>query len=283
MQSENIVTGNARVAGIFGFPIEHTLSPCMQNAAFKHLGMNIWYLPFLVSPDMLKEAVYGLRAMSMVGVNVTLPHKENVIPMLDEVDSEALHIGAVNTIVNDNGKLVGFNTDGRGFMMSLSDAGVSAEGKKVLILGAGGAARAVGFCICRDASRVYIASRTAARATELCSRLNELRNNAECISMNDAESMDMLAETNIIINTTPLGLKDEDPPPINVSGVSERHVVCDLIYRKTGLLKEAEKKGSKTIDGSGMLLWQGAISFELWTGRKAPVDVMRHALLNKSC
>lgn len=282
MLMDNIVTGSTRVAGIFGYPVEHTLSPCMHNAAFRHLAMNVCYLPFLVAPEMLKDAVAGLRAMRMTGVNITLPHKENVIPMLDSVDSEALLIGAVNTIVNDNGKLTGYNTDGRGFMKSLEEAGIRSEGKNVLILGAGGAARAVGFNICKEAAKVFIASRTAERASELCSRLNRIRNNALCISLQDAGSANILDKTDIIINTTPLGLKEGDPLPFDASGISGRHVVCDLIYKKTGLLKAAEQKNARAIDGSGMLLWQGVISFELWTGLKAPVDVMRRALKKSS-
>ncbi|MCE5313208.1 MAG: shikimate dehydrogenase [Nitrospiraceae bacterium] len=275
------ITGSTQTTGIFGYPVAHTLSPFMHNAAFRELGLDFCYVPFLVEPDMLAAAVAGLRAMHIRGVNITLPHKENITAMLDLVDQEAHHIGAVNTIVNDNGTLKGFNTDGRGFMMSLSEAGVDVSGKRVLMLGAGGAARAVGYSLCKEASSVYIAARTASRAAGLCSHLGSINANVECIGLKESGSDKFLSGIDVIINATPLGLEQDDPLPIAADAINSRHVVCDLIYKMTPFLKAAAQKGARTIDGSGMLLWQGVLCFELWTGRKAPVDVMRLALNSK--
>jgi len=139
------ITGRTKITGLYGFPVEHTLSPLMHNAAFEHLGLDYCYLPFSVHPDFLKNAVEAIRALNLAGVNITVPHKESVIPYLDKVNEEALFIGAVNTIVNTEGTLTGYNTDGRGFMRSLAENNISPENKKILIAGAGGASRAIGY------------------------------------------------------------------------------------------------------------------------------------------
>lgn len=282
MPQPNDISGSTTITGIFGCPVAHTLSPLMHNAAFKALGLDYCYVPFMVEPGMLASAVAGLRAMNIRGVNITVPHKEDVLPMLDLIDHEALLIGAVNTIVNDNGKLKGFNTDSRGFMMSLSEAGIEVSGKRVLLLGAGGAARAVGYGLCKKASKVYIAARNLSRAEELAVHLHSVSPATEGISLKDGISADFASGIDIIVNATPLGLSENDPLPFEAGLISNSHVVCDLIYKNTQLLQAAAQKGARTLDGAGMLLWQGALCFELWTGRKAPVDVMRLALKIKS-
>ncbi len=148
------ITGKTRITGLYGYPVEHTLSPSMHNAAFEHLGIDYCYLPFSVPPDSLKSAVEAIRALNLAGVNVTIPHKESVIPYLDNVSEEASFIGAVNTIVNQDGKLTGYNTDGRGFMRSLSENNILTDNKKVLIVGAGGASRAIGYYLSEKADEV---------------------------------------------------------------------------------------------------------------------------------
>lgn len=248
----------------------------MHNAAFHALGLDMSYIPFRVLPEDLPDAVKAIRSLNLLGVNITVPHKENVIPLLDEVDKEAEFIGAVNTVVNSGKKLKGYNTDGRGFMKSLSEAGVSADGKDILIVGAGGASRAVSYYLSEKAARVFLYDIDKTKAGKLAADLRNIRNNIfllEHISGGERPFM--------IINATPLGLRPGDPLPLDIDRVTPDMVICDLIYKKTKFLQEAENKGAKTIDGSGMLLWQGVLAFELWTGIKPPVDVMRQALLSR--
>lgn len=272
------VSGKTKVLGIFGFPVEHTLSPLMHNAAFKTLGLDMCYLPFKVSPDDLPDAVNAIKALNILGVNVTVPHKEKIIPLLDEVDKEALFIGAVNTIVNKDGRLKGYNTDGRGFIKSLSEAGIHVRGKKILIIGAGGASRAISYYLSEKAGKLFLFDIDKKKVKRLINDLTKIRKNVFFFSYQQSAISHQLKEIDIIINATPLGLKKEDPLPFDVNQLGARQVVCDLIYKKTRLLDKASKKGCRTLSGLGMLLWQGVFAFELWTGRKPPVKVMRKAI-----
>ena len=268
------ISGKTKITGLFGYPVEHTLSPSMHNAAFEHLGLDYCYLPFLVHPDFLRQAVDGVRALNMAGVNVTVPHKETVMPFLDSVDEEAAFIGAVNTVVNSDGRLRGYNTDGKGFMRSLSEGGIEVENRRVLVVGAGGASRAISYYISEKAEVLYLHDIAQNRLEKLVSDLQKIRSNVlSCGRISDPGSFD------VIINATPLGLKADDPLPFDLEPLSSRHTVCDLIYRKTRLLEEAERKGCRTVDGLGMLLWQGVLAFELWTSVVPPVELMRKALL----
>lgn len=270
------VTGRTKIFGIFGFPVEHTLSPSMHNAAFKALGLDMCYLPFKVHPADLPRAIEAIRALNISGVNITVPHKEKVIPFLDETDREASLIGAVNTVVNREGKLSGYNTDGRGFVKSLEEAKITTEGKKVLLVGAGGAARAIAFSLAmRGVTEIAFFDIDKEKARELSNAVQ--KTGIHCSVVNEIMS---LSGFHIVINATPLGLKADDPLPFSPQLILPDTVVCDLIYKKTALLHKAEGMGAKTIDGSGMLLWQGVLAFELWTGIKPPVDVMRKALLS---
>ena len=271
------ISGRTKITGIFGHPVEHTLSPAMHNAAFKALGLNYCYVPFLVHPDYLKDAVKAIRALNLCGVNVTVPHKEKVMPLLDEINEEASFIGAVNTIVNSEGRLIGYNTDGRGFMQSLLESGISVEGKNVLIIGAGGASRAISYYLSQNTKTLYLYNRSKNRAEKLVQDLKKIRNNVSLI-----EDITNIEIYHIIINATPLGLKKEDPLPFDTSLLRAEQTVCDLIYKKTRLLEEASKKGCVTLEGLGMLLWQGLFAFELWTGKKPQVEVMRNALMKSN-
>lgn len=267
------ISGKTKVLGLLGYPVEHSLSPAMHNAAFEHLRLDCCYVTFPVKPELLKDAVKAVRALNLAGVNVTMPHKENVIPLLDKIDADASFIGAVNTVVNSNGKLMGYNTDGRGFMRSLSEAQISVNRKNVLILGAGGASRAIGFYLVKKAAALFIYDIDRKKAGKLVGALKKINNNVF-----PAGNINNLDKYDVIINATPLGLKKGDPLPVDINLLKPQHVVCDLIYKKTPLLQKASMKGCKTLNGLGMLLWQGAFAFELWTGRKAPVEVMRKAL-----
>lgn len=268
------ISGKTRVMGLFGYPVEHSLSPAMHNAAFEHLGLDCCYVTFLVRPELLNDAVKAIKALNLAGVNITVPHKENVIPMLDVVDKEASFIGAVNTIVNSDSKLIGYNTDGRGFIQSLSEEDISIEGKNILIVGAGGASRAISYYLSEKASKLLIYDVDSNKVQRLIHDLRKIRNNVHHV-----DKINNLNGIDIIINATPLGLKETDPTPFDVSLIKPNHVVCDLIYRQTRLLKKSSEKGCKTLNGLGMLLWQGLLAFELWTGVKPPVEVMRKALL----
>lgn len=276
-----MISGRTRVYGIFGFPVEHSFSPGMHNAAFDKLGMDACYVPFAVSPDKLGEAVKAITSLRLCGLNVTVPHKEKVIPYLDELSEAARLIGAVNTIEVRDGRLVGHNTDGRGFLRALKqDARFNPRGRSFFFTGSGGAARAVGFSLAlAGAKKIVFHDVDAAKADALA---NDIRRRTGA----DAETAgpDMLAavtnEADCLINATPLGLRKTDPLPIGKDSILKRHLVCDLVYNppETALLRAARARGAKRFSGLGMLLYQGVIAFEIWTGRKAPVPVMKRAL-----
>lgn len=270
------VSGKTKVAGIFGYPVEHTLSPAMHNAAFARLGIDACYVAFSVAPPDLAAAVQAIRSLNLLGVNITVPHKEEVLPFLDRINEEASFIGAVNTIVNHRGVLTGHNTDGRGFMSSLSESGISVDGKSVAIIGTGGACRAVSYYLSEQASRLSLFDIDRSKAKNLARDLSEIRDNISLL-----EAPEEAGSADIIINATPLGMKDGDPPPVTPALIRSGMVVCDLVYRHTALLEAAGEKGARTLDGSGMLLWQGVLAFELWTGIRPPVDLMREVLLAK--
>lgn len=271
------VTGRTKITGIFGCPVDHSLSPVMHNAAFEAMGLDYCYIPLLVLPDNLAPAVQAIRALNIAGVNVTVPHKEKVMPLLDSIDKEALFIGAVNTIVNSEGRLAGYNTDGRGFMQSLDENGISVQDRNILIVGTGGASRAVSYYLCMKAKNIFLYGRTKMKADRLADDLMKIQNNVSTV-----DNTFNTGDYDIIINATPLGLKKGDPLPFDTKQLRSEQVVCDLIYKQTPLLREASKKGCITLNGFGMLLWQGVLAFELWTGKKPPVEVMRHALLQPS-
>ncbi len=268
------ISGRTKITGLFGYPVEHTLSPAMHNAAFTELGLDYCYVPFLVHPDYLEYAVKAIKSLNLSGVNVTVPHKEKVMPFLDEINEEASFIGAVNTIVNSGGKLTGYNTDGRGFIQSLLEGGISIEGKDILIIGAGGASKAISYYLSQKAKTLYLYDIDKYKVEKLVQDLNNIFNNVYII-----ENISSIDRFHIIINATPLGLKKEDPLPFDTALLRTEQTVCDVIYKKTRLLEEASKKGCVTLDGMGMLLWQGVFAFELWTGKKPRVEVMRNALM----
>lgn len=279
------ITGKTKVAGVFGDPVEHSLSPPMHNAAYRHLGMDWVYVAFPVKPERLAEAVRGVRAMGLAGVNITVPHKVAVMEHLDEVDEEARLIGAVNTVVNREGRLVGYNTDGRGFIRSLKrQAGVDPAGARVLILGAGGAALAIGCSLAlAGAGAVTVANRTLEKAERLAERLQGLvRAQAVRLSADDPAFEEELEQAEIVVHTTTVGMypHHEAPPVIPVERLHPGALVCDIVYRprETALVRAAKARGLRVLTGEGMLAYQGAIAFELFTGREAPEELMLETL-----
>ncbi len=279
------IDGTTVVVGVMAWPTTHTLSPPMHNAAFQELGMNWVYVPYEVHPQDVEKAVAGIKALGIRGMNVTIPHKEAVAGLMDELSEEAQALGAVNTIDNVDGKLVGYNTDGAGFVRSLREAGEAIEGKRVALLGAGGAARAVALACARQApAGLSIINRTLSRAEELAELLRRYCRPPHLeVHPLDATAQQVVADADILVNTTPVGMypRADVPPVVPAEWLHPGQVVYDLIYnpRQTTLLQAARRAGCRTIDGTGMLVHQGAIAFERWTGRKAPVEVMRKALL----
>ncbi len=280
-----LLNGETQVYGILGYPVKHSKSPTFQTAAFEALGINAVYVPFHVKPEDLQKAVEGIRALSIKGVNVTVPHKEEVIRYVNEISEEVKYIGAANTIENIDGYLKAYNTDAYGFIKGLkellSEANKQIPELKFLILGAGGASRAVLFGLLKEgAPYILLANRTVEKAEKIVkdfSPLNRfLSEIVKPIPLSDVEKY--LEEIDVIVNTTSVGLKDEDKPLFNYEKIMKKHIVVDIIYKKTPLLKKAEEKGCLWQDGLPMLLYQGVRSFEIWTKRKAPVDVMKQIL-----
>jgi len=275
-------TSAPKIVALFGCPIKHTLSPLFQNAAFQALKMNTFYLALEVAPEELQGAVKAIRSLKFLGANLTIPHKEKVIPFLDEVSSLAKKCGSVNTIINHNGKLRGETTDGPGFIRSLKEeTGITPKGKRVFLVGAGGAARAVAFALAEAKADIYLTNRTDEKGKKLVSDLKNyyLQNTVTYIPFSERADALRREKIDILINATSVGLKTEEKSPLTLPsplrGEDNKLIVCDLIYnRKTLLLQSAQKLGLRTIDGLGMLIHQGALSFQLWTGKTAPIKTM---------
>jgi len=279
-----MISGKTEVYGIFGYPVEHTFSPGMHNAAFAHVGMDACYVPFAVSPDRLAEAVRGVLPLGIRGLNITVPHKEKVIPLLDELTEDARLIRAVNTIAVRDGRLIGHNTDGRGFLRSLrEETAFRPKGKTVLIIGSGGAARAVGFSLAlAGAGEIMVSDTDHEKAVRLAKDIRE-RTTARTVAVKIAKLAQAMDVAPCVVNATPLGLKKTDPLPVPRECIRAGQLVCDLVYNPplTGLLKAAKTRGASTLSGIGMLLYQGVIAFEIWSGRRAPVPVMKKMLMRQ--
>lgn len=275
------ITGKTKVIAIFGDPVEHTLSPAMHNAAFSEMGLDCVYVPFHVKPDALGAAVEGMRALGLAGANITVPHKERVMEFLDDIDDEARNMGAVNTVVNKDGRLTGHNTDGRGFIKSLKeDAGFEPAGKRAFICGSGGAARGVGFALAlAGVRRMYLYDVDEPKRDRLVMDINS-RAGREAARPSIMDP-DFIRGADLAVNATPLGMKGSDPLPMPGHSFRPGQVVYDLVYNpeKTAMLKAAGSAGAKTVNGLGMLLHQGVLAFEHWFGRTPPVNTMKNALL----
>ena len=276
-----MISGKTRICGLLGAPVEHSVSPAMHNAAFSSLGLDYIYLPFRVEKEQLAKAIEGVRAFNMRGLNVTIPHKVAVIPLLDELEPLAERIGAVNTIVNDNSHLRGYNTDASGFLKTLLERGIEPGGKKVVILGAGGASRAISFTLAERDAELVILNRKLEMdwAVELASNISRfLDKEVKALELNEQNLSAVLENADILVNATSVGMSpNSDETPVPAKLLKAGLVVFDIVYNpiKTRLLTEAEVAGAETIDGLDMLVWQGALAFEMWTGVKAPVGIMK--------
>lgn len=276
------ISGKTKFIVIFGDPVEHTLSPAMHNAAFAELGLDYAYIPFHVKPEDLSSAVRGIKAMGIAGANITVPHKERVLEFLDDVDDEAKRLGAVNTIVNRDGKLIGYNTDGRGFVRSLKeDAALDPALKKVYMCGSGGAARGIGFALAAaGVRRVYLYDVDIAKMDRLIADLNS--GAGRDVARPSKPDPDFIRSCDLVVNATPLGMHKGDPAPMPPDSFRVGQVVYDIIYNppQTETLRSAVYGGAKAVNGLGMLLYQGVIAFEHWLGVSPPVETMKKALID---
>ncbi|MBM4240149.1 MAG: shikimate dehydrogenase [Euryarchaeota archaeon] len=277
-----MITGKTKVVGIIGDPVEHSLSPPMHNAAFRYLKMDYVYVPFLVKKDLLQSSIIGAKSLDIKGLNVTIPHKTEVLSYLDYIDRSAELIGAVNTLKFENKIIKGFNTDGIGAIRAIEEE-TPVKDKKIVILGAGGAARAVSFqMLIAGAGSVVIANRTPENAILLKESLvAKLDGQVKTTDLSDKLEKE-LKDADILINTTPIGMfpNIHEKPLVKAEMMHSDLVVNDLVYNpiKTGLLKEAEQAGLKPISGIKMLIYQGIESFKIWTGITPPVNVLEDAL-----
>lgn len=270
---------------LLGYPVGHSMSAVMHNAAFHELGLDYRYDLRGVRPEKLGEFIAAkMRRQIVRGANVTIPHKEAVLEFLDEVDSEAKAIGAVNTIVNDGGRLTGYNTDGRGALRALSEAYGSLDGSNAVIIGAGGAARAIGYCLSTVAGKITLLNRTLRRAEELATHISsmpECRSSVHPSTLSHESIEEALLDADILINTTPLGMyPNTGDTPVEGGLIRPGLLVFDAVYNpiQTRLLREAEEAGARTLSGVMMLVYQGVIAFKLWTGMEPPVEIMSDAV-----
>ncbi len=293
----NYPTNVLKTIGLIGDPVSHSRSPQMHNAALEHLGIAARYEAWPTPAAELPDRIATMRTSAVLGANVTLPHKEAVVPLLDALEPEARQIGAVNTIYRgEGGTLVGANTDAPGLLAALAEgAGFAPAGQCVVLLGASGAARAAAFALVNaGVSHLVIANRTPARARSLVDDLRpaasgsgqpleapEVPEASEVVALpldqEDPAFVDAVAACTLLINATSVGWKEEETPLPGIP-VTPGTLVYDMIYRRTRLLQEVEAQGARTLDGLGMLLHQGALGFARWTGHEAPIDVMRTAM-----
>ncbi len=265
-----MINTDTKIFGVIGNPIKHSLSPIMHNAAFMHLNLNSVFLAFNVQD--IEAAVSGIKTFGICGVGVTIPHKTEIIKYLDKIDETSHAIGAVNTVINKNGLLFGYNTDYEGAIKALSEK-TELKGKIAAVLGAGGAARAVVFGLVSSGAETTVINRSIEKGEKLAKDLG-----ASFSRFSDIKK----GKYQIIINTTPLGMfPNIDASPLNKKYLEKDTLVMDIVYSplKTKLLKDAEEIGCETIRGINMLVLQGAAQFELFTGEKAPLDIMKKAAL----
>ncbi len=295
------IDGSTTIVGVIGYPIAHSLSPRMHNAAIQTWGINWCYLPFQVTPESLEKAIEGMRGFGIRGLNVTVPHKQAVMRFLDWVSPEASAIGAVNTILNEEGRLSGYNTDVEGILAALRfGAGLENLPEKVVVVGAGGAARGIVYALTTvtDVKHIMILNRTIPKAERLAAEMEKMAKEKikiEGKGLNEETVRDELREAGpgggetthgagLVINATPVGMyPDVDCSPIqDPSAFHPRLVVYDSIYnpKETKLMRLVRSRGAKSFNGLDMLVYQGAKSLEIWTGRKSPVEVMREAVMS---
>lgn len=267
---------------IIGDPIDHSLSPAIHNAAFNSLGLNCSYIAFRVQEGQLKNSLDSLRAINIGGFNVTMPHKVRVLEYVDQYDKTVELVGAANTVKNEDGKFCAYNTDVLGFIKPLRQRGIDFSGFEVTILGAGGAARAIAVALAgeRGIANINIVNRNTDRSKELANLLKKLGLKASIVSSDNIQNI--ASKSNLIINTTPLGMKDEQSL-IKSSSIRKDAIVYDIVYKpiNTNLLESARTAGAKVVYGYEMLLEQAIASFKIWIQRDPPIEPMKKVLFGK--
>ena len=279
------ISGKTRVCVVIGDPVKHSLSPVMHNVAFEELSLDFVYLAFRVRGEELREAIIGARSLDIHGLNVTMPHKNAVTRYLDEIDSTARSIGAVNTILNNRGRLLGYNTDGIGALKALEENGITLNEKKLLLLGAGGAGKAIAFHAAREVEELVILNRTPEKAKKLAEVLRkEFNKKIKSNELSTETIRNELKDADILVNATSVGMHPNiDQSPVPSNSLRPGLCVMDIIYNplETKLAKDAKAVGAKVVSGVEMLVYQGVASFEIWTNNSAPVKVMKQAVLDK--
>ncbi len=277
-----VITGKTKIYGIIGNPVDHSLSPVMQNAAFQKLDIDSVYVPFNVLPSFLLDAVRGFRAQHVMGFNVTVPHKVEIMKHIDRSDTVSKAMGAVNTVLNTKGELIGYNTDATGAMEALKHGNIDVSDSSFAVIGAGGAARAIVFALAGAAPKIIILNRTVGKAQNLKKDVTQvLQVDIEVARLTKKSVTSALSTANVLINATSIGMKGSiGDLAIRDKDLRKDLTVFDIVYgtSDTCLVRKAKRLGCKTIDGTEMLLHQGAAAFEIWTGRKAPLTTMKNAL-----
>lgn len=281
------VSGATRVVGIIGYPVRHSLSPAMQNAAFAACNLDYVYVPFAVAPGNLESGVSGLRSLGLCGFNVTIPHKTEIIRYLDVLDKSAEDAGAVNTVLIDNGRMIGYNTDGDGLVCSLAeDLDFSPSAGTIVIIGAGGAARGAVAALCRaEAKRIIIVNRTFEKASDLKADVSLRYPDVSIESVHTDElNAKYLPDTSLIVNTTSVGMSGDRMEFLNLAMLPKSAKVYDMVYSPliTPLIHEASGMGLMVSNGLGMLAAQGERAFSIWTGKTPPKGLMK-LFLNGIC
>lgn len=271
------ISGRTDLYGVIGYPIEHSLSPIIHNAAIDALGIDAVYVAFHIKPSMLKEAVHGMKALGVKGFNVTMPFKNEIISYLDKLDEEAALVESVNTVVETDGAFVGYTTDGIGAFETLRSIVNNLDGLHIVVIGAGGAARALVYRLSMIPCRITILNRTVEKAKAVVDKFSSLTSNAKITygSLSDFDQRMIIPKADIIVNATPVGMTIPGYP-ISPSLIDRSHIVFDMIYWpiETQLLREARLRGATTVNGLPMLVYQAAYSFKLWFDMFPPLDLM---------
>lgn len=263
-----ILRGSTELFGVIGYPIRHSLSPVFQNAAFSYLGIDAVYVPFEIKPENLSRALEGLKRAGVRGLNVTIPHKEAIVRLSDNTSDEVKDIGAANTLKLSEEYVEAYNTDWIGFLRAAQEI-TDLKGRRVLVLGAGGSSRAVLYALKKVGAKVILWNRTREKALRLGEEFG-------VEAVNEVEEGVLSSE--VIVNTTSVGLREDDPPLFNYDLLTPEQVVIDIIYKETSLIRAAKEKGCRFTTGFPMLVYQGAESFRIWTGCEPPVKVMKLSL-----
>lgn len=284
----NRIQGTTKLMGLIGYPLKHSKSPHMHNTSFEALGLDYVYLAFEIKDGYLKEALDALKILDVEGFNVTMPHKTKIVQYLDDISPDAKIIGSVNTVKNENGRLIGYNTDGRGFVKALEEEGVEFKGKKIVLAGGGGAARAVATQLAFEgAGEIVLFNRTLSKAEEIVENIN--KNIPDCkgraLELNESALIEEIQDAAVLVDCTSLGMKATVDQSIISSPehLPKDLYVADIVYDpdKTKLLKIAEEAGCRYMNGLMMMIWQGAIAFKIWTGKDMPVDLIKEEIFKK--